>query len=121
MKGVGLSTQLGKVPELPRKLPASPPTMTPTVSDPSLWCREAADVTDPGVAGHLLELFKEGHSGLGALQGELQRSREEVKRGLDFCFRDRCRPALGTNLRAGLEWKGRLLRQMLKKLAANPK
>lgn len=63
-------------------------------------------MTDPGVAGHLLELFKEGHSGLGALQGELQGSREEGERQLDSCFRDRCRPALGTkgsNLRAGLE------------------
>lgn len=40
MKGVGLSTQLGKVPELPQKLPAGPPMMTPTVSDPSLWCQE---------------------------------------------------------------------------------
>lgn len=60
-------------------------------------------MTDPGVAGYLLELFKEGHSGLGALQGELQRSREEVERGLDFYFHDRCCPALGTNLGIGLE------------------
>lgn len=40
VKGVGLSTQLGKVPELPQKLQASPPTRTPTVSDQSLWRRE---------------------------------------------------------------------------------
>lgn len=30
----------GRVPELPRKLPASPPTMAPTVSDPSCQSQE---------------------------------------------------------------------------------
>lgn len=38
---------------------------------PILSLSGAAEVADPEVAGSLLEFFKEGHSGLGALQSEL--------------------------------------------------
>lgn len=49
-----------------------------------------------GWPGHLLELFKEGHSGLGALQGELQGSREDGEGGAGFLpFHNRTPSCLG--------------------------
>lgn len=65
-----------------------------------------------GQPRRLLELFKEGHAGLGTLQGELQGSREDGEGGLASCpFTTGHPPASGTKLEAGLEGKGtRLVR-----------
>lgn len=50
MRGRGLSTRLGEGSELPRKLPASPPTGGSHGVWPILPALGAADVADPGVA-----------------------------------------------------------------------
>lgn len=74
------------------------------VSDPSCRCWEQQKSQIPGWLSHLLELFKEGHSGLGALQGELQGSREEVKRRTRCLLLHSRRPScLWTNLKGSLE------------------
>lgn len=89
MKGAGLSAQPGKAPELRGSPHPARPRMAPSVSGPShRCCKQKWPIL--GWLGHLLELFKEGHSGLGALQGELQGSREESERGAGFqLFHDR--------------------------------
>lgn len=71
MKDGGLSIRLREGSELPWKLPASPPMGGSHVSGPSCWCREQQKWRIQGWLSHLLELFKEGHSGLGTLQGKL--------------------------------------------------
>lgn len=50
---------------------ASALRMVPTASGPCCRCWEQQKWQILGWPGHLLELFKEGHSGLGTLQSEL--------------------------------------------------
>lgn len=84
MKGVGFSARLGEGPELHGSSQPAHPRVAPTVSEPSCRCREQQKWQIQGWLSRLLELFKEGHSGFGALQGELQGSREESERGTRF-------------------------------------
>lgn len=44
------------------------------VLDPSRWCQKQQKWQILGWPGHLLELFKEGHSRLGTLQSEFEGS-----------------------------------------------
>lgn len=71
MKGGGLSTKLGEILELLQESPGSPLGVVSTALDPSRWCQEQQKWQILGWPGHLLELFEEGHSGLGTLQSEL--------------------------------------------------